>query len=71
MILAWIVFPPEHPRWQRGLPRRGYKALTRILTRRPPAPAGPGPLPHSDPLAGDDPSTKERHEPRAGGHLRA
>lgn len=52
-ILAWIVFPLEHPRWQRI--RDGHKALyPHINAARPPAPAGPGPLPHSDPLAGDD-----------------
>lgn len=62
MILAWIVFPLEHPRWQRI--RDGHKALYPHINAARPRPLDPARYLIQTLWLVMISSTKERHEPR-------
>ncbi|EAM2913464.1 UDP-forming cellulose synthase catalytic subunit [Salmonella enterica subsp. enterica serovar Typhimurium] len=61
-ILAWIVFPLEHPRWQRI--RDGHKALYPHINAARPRPLDPARYLIQTLWLVMISSTKERHEPR-------
>lgn len=62
MILAWIVFPLEHPRWQRI--RDEHKALYPHINAARPRPLDPARYLIQTLWLVMISSTKERHEPR-------